>query len=661
MARIGVFLYSSEQEVGSFLRLDDIETVLSREIPEVVAVLKNPALLTEEGLRFIKESIGRHHLDRVVIGAGAPEKYLPTFRKAAVEAKLNPYLLTIVNIREGIAWSHSGNPEVATRLALESLMMAIKRLLYAEPLAPRRVKGEQRVLVIGGGSAGVRAAVNASNFGFNVILVERRPTLGGTTALLSKLYPRMEDAESFLIPTIMELVQRENVRVLPYADVVSITGYLGNFDVVIRQRARKARPMTNAQLAKAESACPVSVPNEYNGGLTQRKAIFMPFETAVPRTPVIDHASCLRFRDPPEDCRLCQQATSPDLIDYDQPDQTITERVGAIIVATGADAFDPKPYTQLKFGMEPDVVSAMQMERLLKEASRKTQPLGRRSDKQPVRSLTLVCEVGSEEPAKGIPYASEVPAMVAAKQAVMIKEIDPSIEVTILYPEKRAHTKGYTEYHRRAEFQFGVRYLRGKPSEVVRQGGTLKVVALNTVLNETVEIPSDLVVLCTDLVPSQGSRDIAEIIGLRSDERGFIEEDHPAFAPLSAGVEGVMVVGGALGPADVREISLQSDAAVGSLLTALPTHGKETEPYLAVLIDDQHCTGCFDCGRICPYHAFESIPSPYSEHRRVVRILEDYCTGCGLCIPVCTPRVLELQGQTRRQLESEVKVVWAKA
>jgi heterodisulfide reductase subunit A len=661
MARIGVFLYSSDQEIGNYLRLDDIETVLSREIPEVVAVLRSPGLLTEEGLRFIKESIDRYHLDRVVIGAGAPEKYLPTFRKAAVEAKLNPYLLTIVNIREGIAWSHSGNPEVATRLALESLTMAIKRILYAEPLEARRVKGEQRVLIIGGGPAGIRAAVNASNAGFNVILVERRPTLGGNTVLLSKLYPKMEDAESFLIPTIMELVQRENVRVIPYAEVVSVTGYLGNFDVVIRQRARKVKPMTPEQFARAESACPVSVPNEYNGGLTQRKAIFIPFENAVPRRPVIDHASCLRFRDPPEDCRLCQQATSTDLIDYGEPDQTITERVGAIIVATGADLFDPKPYTQLRFGIDPDVVSAMQMERLLKDASQKTQALTRRSDNQPLKSVTLICEVGSEELTKGIPYASEIPAMVAAKQAIMIKELDPSIEVTILYPEKRAHTKGYSEYHRRAEFQYGVRYIRGKPSEVVRQGGTLKVIALNTILNETVEIASDLVVLSTDLVPSQGTLDIAEVLGLRRDERGFLEEDHPAFAPLSAGIEGVMVVGAALGPADIREINLQSDAAVGTLLSILPAQGKETEPYLATLVDDQHCTGCFDCGRVCPYHAFELIPSPYAEHRRIVRVLEDYCTGCGLCIPVCTPRVLELKGQTKRQIESEVKVAWAKA
>ncbi|MHA2621658.1 MAG: CoB--CoM heterodisulfide reductase iron-sulfur subunit A family protein [bacterium JZ-2024 1] len=661
MARIGVFLYYSEQEIANILRLDEIETVLMKEIPEVVAVLKNPALLTEEGLRFVKESIAQYHLDRVVIGAGAPEKYLPTFRKAATEAKLNPYLVTIVNIREGVAWPHAENPEVATRIALEQLTMAIKRILYAEPLETRRIKGEQRVLIIGGGSAGIRAAVAASGAGFSVILVERRPTLGGTTTLLSKLYPRMEDAESYLIPTIMELVQRENVRVLSYAEVVSITGYLGNFDVVIRQRARKVKPMTSEQLAKAEAACPVSVPNEYNGGLTQRKAIFMPFDTAVPRIPLIDRASCLRFRDPPEDCRLCQQATTPDVIDYNEEDLTITERVGGIIVATGAEAFDPKPYTQLRFGFDLDVVSAMQMEHLLRESLQKSQPLVRRSNKQPVTSVTLICEVGSEETTKGIPYSSELPGMIAAKQAITLKEIDPTMEVTVLYPEKRTHTKGYLEFHQRAEFQYGVRYIRGKPSEVVRHGGTLKVIALNTILNETVEIPSDLVVLVTDLVPSQGTRDIAEVIGLRRDERGFIEEDHPAFAPLSAGIEGVWVVGSALGPADVRETNLQSDAAVGTLVTSLPTTGKETDPYLAVIVNEQNCTGCFDCGRICPYHAFELIPSPYAEHRRIVRVLTEYCTGCGLCVPVCTPRVLELQGQTKRQLESEVKIAWAKA
>jgi len=657
MSRVGVFLYSSPEEMGEGFQAEQIAEVLKKEVAEVVYAGVHPRLLSEEGLRMVREKIQSEHLNRVVIGATSPQRYLKAFRKAAEEAGLNPYLLSMVNLREELSWVHTHNPEGAMLKTIEVLTKAVKRILFAEPLKVRRIRGEKRILVIGGGAAGIHLSLLAANAGLDVILVEKQPTIGGITPLLARLYPSMEDAEDELVPRMMEVSQRPEIKLYDYSEVEKVTGFLGSFDVTIRKKARLVNAEVTPDFTRGISACPVEVPDEYNAGLTRRKALFIPHPQAVPRLPVIDRKNCLRYKG--EDCRLCQQAMPPGAVDYEQKDTVVHERVGAVIVATGAGYFEPSAYSHYHYGDYPDVLLSFQMERLLKRKGLVKEPLCRLSDNQPVKSVVFLQDVGGEDTQRGIPYATELPEMITAKQGILVKEIDPSIEVYVFYPERRSHTKGYGEFVRTAELKYGIKYIRGKASEVRQENGRLRVTAQNTILGEAVEVLADLVVLSTDMVPSEDAEQIAHMLGVRRDERGFFEEAHPAFRPIHSPQEGIYFVGAALGPSDLREVHTQAEGVLGAFLSDLPEEGRVAEPYLAVLTDVDHCTGCFDCGRVCPYHAIELVMKPGSPRRKIAHIIENFCTGCGLCIPACTPKVLDLKGQNWKQIYAEAEVTWA--
>ncbi|MGH8104420.1 MAG: CoB--CoM heterodisulfide reductase iron-sulfur subunit A family protein, partial [bacterium] len=610
---------------------------------------------SEEGLRFIKTKIQALRLDRVVIAASSSAKYLKAFQRAAEDAKLNPYLVRMVNVREEIAWVHSQDPEGATLKAIDAIKMAVKRVLYAEPLELRRVRGEKRILVIGGGAAGLHVALKAAKAGIGVVLVERGPTLGGMAARLSRLYPKMEDAEDEIVPQMMEAAQREKIKVYDYSEVEKVTGFLGNFDVKIRRKARLINP-SFPDFQKGIDACPVEVPDEYNAGLSKRKALYYSHINAVPRLPVIDRINCVRFKG--ENCILCQQAMPEGAVDYEQKDQMAEERVGAVIVATGAMPLEPTAFSQYHYGDYPDVLLSNQMERIIKRKGTAKDPLKRVSDGRPVRSVVFLQDVGSEDTQRGIPYASQLPEVITAKQAILVKEIDPSIEVYVFYPERRAHTTGYTEFVRSVELTRGVKYIKGKASEVFREKDHLKVVGQNTILGETLEIEADLVVLATDFVPNADTPRLAKMLGLRTDERGFIGGSHPAFGAVKSPQEGIYIAGAASGPVDLREAYIQAESVLGNLFSDLPAEGREAEPYLAVLTDAEHCTGCFDCGRACPFQAIDLVAMPGNPRRKIARILGDYCTGCGLCVPACIPRVLDLKGQRSREVYAEAEWAW---
>ncbi len=654
MSRVGVFLYQSE-EIEESILLSDVLNTLEKETVEVVATGAHPELLSGAGLEYIKQQIETHHLDRVVVGAESPARYERAFQKMAEEARLNPYHLMMVNLRDEVCQVHRGNVEEATLKAVDVLRKAVKRMQMMEDLPKRNVRVEQRVLVIGGGITGITAALAAANSGFGVVLVEKLPTLGGQTVLLSRLYPKMEDAEDEVVPKMLELSQRTDVTILDYSEVAKVSGFLGNFDVHIRRKPRMVNPEIPADWQKGIDACPVEVPDEYQAELKKRKAFYIPFPTAVPRYPLIDPGSCVRFRG--EDCKLCQQALPLGAVDYDEKEEVIMERVGAILVCTGLSTFVPRAHTQYRFGMEPDVILPFQMERMLKEAP--ARGLTRFSDRSPVQAVAFLQDVGAEDTQKGIAYASESPLLVSVKQAIQLKELNPSTEVYIFYPEKRVTTKGYQDFLLRAEREYQIQFVRSKASEVVKEGNRLRVKCLNLATGKLVEQVVDLVVLSTEWIPREDAEELAHTLGIMRDRRGFYLEAHPVTASFISPVEGIFLLGGCVGPKDVAKCLEDAFAAVGSITARFSKGYREAVPYVAELVDEEHCTGCFDCGRVCPYNALDLIPRVGTLFRKVVRVLPDLCTGCGLCLPACTPKVLELKGQTKKMLYAEVANLWA--
>ncbi len=651
MAKVGVFL---DAEAG--LHVHEVASLLLREIPEVVHAEAREDLLTEQGLRALKERIQEKGLDRVLIAAASPEKYAPIFRKVAREANLNPYLLEVVSLREVLAGVFE-DPAVATLVAAEQLHMAVKRLLYGEPLEARRIRGEKRVLIIGGGPAGALAADALEAAGYQVILVEEGPILGGMVMQLSKLYPDLEDAEATWVPYLMDLLQRENIQVYDYTEVLEVRGFLGNLDVRLRRKARLVRPMPEDALEKAVEACPVEVPDPLTGGLEKRKAIYLPHPRGVPRLPLIDRKACLRFVGKDEEersCRLCQEAAGADYVDYEEKDREVVERVGAVVLATGARPMDVRDFAELPWD-EEGVLDAVQMEYRLKQSA-EGQPLA-----QEFRGAIWVAGAGSVERARGKTYGTEIPLMIAAKQALQVRELYPEARLAILYDERRAHSKGYLRFLERAEREANVQLIRAKVARVTRDAGGLQVEALHTTLGEKIQLAATLLIVVPEFEATEGTRRMMQVLGLREDPEGFVQVRHPWRAPLDTELEGVFVLGGARAPADLKELAVQAAGVAGRVAAELPEEGRTAEPFLAELVRPEECTGCMDCARICPYNAVEKVPSPFAEGRWIARIVEEACTGCGLCVPVCTPRVLELRGQWSRQLEAEVKVLWSQA
>jgi len=655
MARIGVFVCWCGSNIASTV---DVEAVAeaARSFQGVVHSVDYKYMCSDPGQNLIREAIAAKHLTGIVVAACSPRMHEPTFRRLAIEAGMNPYLVEMANIREHCSWVHEDRAE-ATAKAIETVRMLVEKVKRNSPLDEIKVPVTKRAMVIGGGVAGIQAGLDIVNAGIPVVVVERSPSIGGHMAQLDETFPTLDCSQCILTPKMVELSQHRLTTLYTYSEVEEVTGYVGNFKVKVRRKAPSVDHSKCTACGICIEKCPVKVPSEFDRELAQRKAIYIPFPQAIPNKPVIDRENCLWFTK--GRCGVCKKFCPVDAIDYDQEDEIIEEEVGAIVVATGYDLIDRGIYGEYGHGRIKDVIDGLQFERMLSASGPTGGKVIRPSDGSVPKTVVFIQCVGSRDDSKGIPYCSKICCMYTAKHAMLYKHKVEDGKAYIFYIDIRAGGKGYEEFVKRAVDEDRVVYLRGRVSKIYEKNGTVFVKGSDTISGQQVEIRADLVVLATAVTSAEGSRDLAQKLRIGFDQYGFLSEAHPKLRPVETNTPGIYLAGACQAPKDIPDTVAQASAAASKVLGLLASDELIREPLVA-RVDERLCIACFMCENICPYGAIERVTwkdPETGQDREVAHVNPGVCEGCGACLPVCRPKALDLMGFSEEQIYSEINVL----
>ena len=652
MARIGVFVCHCGENIA---RTVDVERV-AREAAEVRGVAHSVAyryMCSDPGQRLMRDAIREKNLSAVVVASCSPHMHEGTFRRAAAAAGLNPYRCEMANIREQCSWVHEDR-EAATAKAIDLVIATVERVRRDLPLEPIRVPVTRRAMVIGGGIAGIQAALDIAAAGVEVVLVEREPSIGGHMSQLSETFPTLDCSQCILTPRMVEVKNHPRITLYSYSEVEKVDGFLGNFEVTIRRKARYVdeEKCTGCGVC-CEKCAARKIPSEFERGLGARHGMYIPFPQAVPNVPVIDKEHCLYFQR--GICKVCAKACVAGAIDFEQQDRLVTEKVGAIVAATGYDLAPRSEYGEYGQGRYPDVVDGLQFERLLSASGPTGGKVLRPSDGKEAKSIVFISCVGSRDRAHGREYCSKICCMYTAKHAMLYKHKVHDGRAYVFYMDVRAGGKKYDEFVRRAIEEEGAMYLRGRVSRVYQRGGQLVVRGADTLSGSQIEVEADMVVLATAITAQPDAANIAQKLGIAYDGHGFFSEAHPKLRPVETSRAGVFLAGACQAPKDIPETVAQAGAAAGKVLATFATEELEREPLVAT-VNERTCAGCFECKRVCPSGAIEEavLQVRGKPDRKVARVNHGICTGCGTCVAACRSRSVELAGFTDTQIYAQI-------
>jgi heterodisulfide reductase subunit A len=662
--RIGVFVCHCGENIA---RTVDVKQVAesARNLPGVAFATDYTYMCSAPGQKLLQEAVREHGLTGVVVSACSPQLHEPTFRAATVAAGLNPYLCEMANIREHCSWVHPDRGE-ATAKASQLMASLVQKVSRARPLAPSEVPVTKRALVIGGGVAGIRAALDIANAGHEVILVEKQPSIGGNMARLSETFPTLDCSQCILTPLMVEVSRHPRIELLTHAEVEEVSGFVGNFKVRILQKPSYVHADLCTACGDCATVCPATAPNEFDQGLAWRKAIHIPFPQAVPSTYTLDAATCINGTvDPARNgyrvlsCERCAQACGRKAIDFDMRAQALEREVGAIVTATGYRLMDGAPLAPYGYGRYPDVVDGLELERMLSASGPTGGEVRRPSDGKPVKDVVFVQCVGSRDPKHGQPYCSRVCCMYTAKHALLFKHKVHDGRATVFYIDIRAAGKGYEEFVQRVMEEERVLYVRGRVSRVTQDGDRLVVFGADTLSGQPLQVRADLVVLATAMVPAQ--TDLAGRLRIPTDAYGFFQEAHPKLRPVETLTAGIYVTGSAHGPKDIPDTVAQASAAASKALDLLSRQTLLREPTTAQ-VNEASCMACFECRRVCPYGAIERreiLARNGSLQRVVAHVNPAMCEGCGACAAACRSSAMDLHGYTDEQVFAQLRALTA--
>src|SRR3990172_206317 len=637
MTNIGIYICHCGTNIAGMIDVEELARKAAK-LKDVSVVKDYRYLCSDPGQDLIKEDIRSMDLDRVVVAACSPRMHESTYRKVLSEAGINPFLLEIANIREQASWVHS-EKEKTTEKAFDLVRIAVAKVKKDEPLESLPADVIQRVLVIGAGIAGIQTSLDIANIGYEVVLVEKEQTIGGRMSQLGKTFPTLDCSACILTPRMVEVSTNPKIRLHTYSEVEEISGFIGNFHAKIRKKSRGLNPDLCTGCGECTARCPTKVPGEYDEGMGKRKAIYTLFPQAVPNVPVIDRANCVYITK--GKCGICKKVCPAGAIDYELGDEIVEEEVGAVVVASGFDPFDPTSKEELGYGRYKNVITGLQLERLLHTAGPTKGELIRPSDGAVPKRIAFVQCVGSRDEHAN-KYCSRVCCMHAIKNALLIKEHHPDAEIFIYYIDIRAFGKGYEEFYKRTQ-EHGIKFMRGRVAEIFEENnGNVVVRADDTLLGMVMENEVDMAVLSVGMVPRSDSAKIQKLLGIATGSDGFFMEAHAKLRPVETLVDGVFLAGTAQGPKDIPDTVAQAKGAASSALGVISHKILELSPLISE-VDERLCRGCGDCKDICEYGAIELITL---DSRNAARINPALCKGCGACTVACCNGSIKLRNFT---------------
>ncbi|MDR3218089.1 MAG: CoB--CoM heterodisulfide reductase iron-sulfur subunit A family protein [Dysgonamonadaceae bacterium] len=660
MSKIGVFVCHCGENISATVDCESVANTASQ-IEGVAFATDYKYMCSEPGQMRIKDAIREKGLDGVVVAACSPRMHEPTFRKTCAEAGLNPFLCEMSNIREHCSWVHEKSGETTDK-AISLVRMLVEKVKRNKPLNPIKVPITKKALVIGGGIAGIQAALDIAGAGQKVILVERDPSIGGHMSQLSETFPTLDCSQCILTPRMVDIAQHPNITLYAYAELEKLEGFIGNFKATIRLKAKSVDHKTCTGCGACMTKCPSKkIPSEFNEGLGMRTAIYTPFPQAVPNKPIIDRVNCRYYTT--GKCKVCEKICPTGAIQFDREDEFITEDIGAVVLATGFNVLKPDFFPEYGYGKYADVITGLQFERLASASGPTMGVIRRPSDGKIPQKVVFIACAGSRDPAKGIPYCSKICCMYTAKHAMLYQHKVHEGESYVFYMDIRAGGKNYEEFVRRAIEEDGAHYIRGRVARIYEKDGKMVVKGVDTLLGaQQVEIEADMVVLATAGVANGGAEDLAQKMHVSYDPYKFFAEAHPKLKPVETNTAGIYLCGACQAPKDIPDTVSMASGAAAKVIGLFSNAELTREPTIAVVNriathDVSTCVGCFLCETACPYQAIEheEIKNRNGEViKTVARVNPGLCQGCGTCVSFCRSKSIDIQGFSNEQMFAEV-------
>jgi len=646
--RTGVYICHCGLNIAGVVDVEEVAKYAGQ-LPGVVVSREYRYMCSDPGQDLIKDDIKELGVNRVVVASCSPRMHEPTFRKAVEDGGLNPYLYEHANIREHCSWVHD-DKELATNKAKDLVRAAVRRVCRHEPLVVREAPFTPSVLVIGGGIAGMQAALDIANGHQKVYLVERDPSIGGHMAQLDRTFPTLDCSECILTPKMSDVGHHPFIELHTYSEVEEVSGSIGSFKVKIRKKARYVDESKCVGCGDCEEKCPWKVPSEYEMGLAKRGVIYIPFAQAIPNVATIDGEHCVYLQK--GKCRACEKACEAGAIDFEQKDEIIEVEVGAIIVATGYDQFDPAVISQYGYRRFDNVLTGLEFERLTCAAGPTEGKILLKDGREP-ESVALVHCVGSRDQ-NYHEYCSRVCCMYALKYAHLAKELTKA-DVYQFYIDMRCFGEGYEEFYKRLSEE-GVNFIRGKVAKITddavtdEEKGKLVVVSEDTLLGKLIRVPVDMVILCSALQPRADAENVGKILNINRRADGFFLERHVKLDPVATPTDGIFIAGCCEAPRDIPDTVAQAEATAAKALSLI-SRGTVTLEAAISTVDESICHGCGRCEEVCPF----SAPSIVSKNGVMVsEINEALCKGCGACAVICPTGAVTIKHFTQDELLAQV-------
>lgn len=629
--RIGFYVCHCGHNIAAVVDCEEVAKYVAT-LPNVVVSRDYIYMCSDPGQELIVNDIKQHKLNRIVVASCSPLLHEHTFRSAVERGGLNPFLFQMVNIREHDSWVHTDR-KAATEKAKDLARAAIYRVMHHKPLEQKEIKINPDVLVVGGGIAGIHAALTLAEAGKKVYLVEREPSIGGHMAKFDKTFPTLDCASCILTPKMSQVAAHPNITLWTYSEVVKVEGFVGNYKVTVKRKPRYIIEELCVGCQDCIAACVYKepkFPDEFNMGLGKRKPVYLPFPQATPLVVLIDPETCIQLKT--GKCKkTCAQACTRNAIDFTQKEEYKEIEVGTIIVATGFKTFDARKIPAYGYGKYLNVYTALEVERLVNASGPTGGEIILRDGRKPT-SVGIIHCVGSRDK-KTNPWCSRVCCMYSLKLAHLIKE-HTGAEIYNFYIDMRTPGKGYEEFYLKL-LEEGVQFIRGRVGEITdaaltpEEEGKLIICVEDTLAGFVRRIPVDMVVLSTGLEPQPDAQDVRRLFNMSCGSEGFFLERHPKLAPVSTFTEGIFIAGACQGPKDIPDSVAQAGAAASEALSLIDRGFVEQEPNTAYVIEED-CSGCKSCIPLCPYGAIK-----FDEEKKKARIEEALCKGCGTCVGAC--------------------------